>query len=89
MNFREFSEAYNDYLIHARSDKRSTEKKVTKEGNAIARYCTNESWKKYIMSGDVDSQIWEECLGIATNNNYSDSQKTAMIMNKLSTWFKH
>ena len=92
MDFREFSEAYNDYLMHAGSGKRPdwserVQKRVNKEGNFLAQYVTNPAWKKEIITGYVDSEIFDACMRIAQNKQYTDSQKRAMIENKLRPWF--
>ena len=91
-DFREFSEAYNDWLAHAGSGRESdrhkqVQKGVHKKGNFLAQYVTDPFWKKEIMGGYVDSEIFDACMRIAQNNNYTDSQKRAMIENKLRPWF--
>ena len=91
-DFREFSEAYNDWLAHAGSGRKpdghkQVQKRVHKKGNFLAQYITDPFWKKEIMGGYVDSEIFDACMSIAQNNNYTDSQKRAMIENKLRPWF--
>lgn len=90
MDFREFSKAYNDYLMHAGDREewwKRTAKHQNKEGSYIAKYVTNPDWQRDVRRGMVGEATYNDCLSIANNKNYSDSQKTAMIMKKLQIWY--
>ena len=89
MNFREFSEAYNDYLMHegisiaerAKGKKKPSpySEASTRDWRLVARYVTDPAMKEVVLNGQWLHSNFVEALAIA-KGGYNDETKSRMIM---------